>query len=64
MAFLAKIPFLSFSCYHGNNFFVDFFSPCFKLGPNLSSCKVSEKSVHRFGQNDGINIQTDISFYI
>ena len=36
-----------------------FFSPCFKLGQNLSSCQVSEKSTHRFGQDDGTNIQTD-----
>ena len=50
------------SCYHGN-YFPDFsFSPCFKLGQNLSSCQVSEKSTHRFDQNDGTNIQ--ICLYI
>ena len=36
-----------------------FFSPCFKLGQNLSSCQVSEKFTHRWGKNDGTNIQTE-----
>ena len=35
------------------------FSSCFKLGQNLSSCQVSEKSTYWFGRNDGTNIQTD-----
>ena len=35
------------------------FMPYFKLGRNLSSCQVSEKFTHRFGQNDCTNIQTD-----
>ena len=38
--FLAKIPFLAFSCYCGNHF-PGIFSPSFKLGQNLSSCQVS-----------------------
>ena len=50
--FLAKIPFLAFSCYYDNHF-PDFFSPC------LSSCQISEKSTYWFGQNDGTNMQTD-----
>ena len=58
--FLEKIPFLVYLHYHGNHFrgggFV--FLPNFKLGQNLSSCQVSEKSTHRFGQNDGIDRQT------
>ena len=52
MVFLAKIPFLAFSQYYGNHF-PDFFSSCFKLGQNLSSGQVSEKSTYRFGQNGG-----------
>ena len=56
--FLAKIPFLAFSRYHGNHF-AKFLAHVFKLGQNLSSCQVSEKSIHRFGRNDGTNIQTD-----
>ena len=52
---MAKIPFLAFYHYHGNQNF----SPCFKLSQNLSSCRVSEKSTYLFGRNDGINIQTD-----
>ena len=48
---------MAFSHYHGN-YFPEIFSPCFKLGQNLSSCQVSEKSTHRFGQNDGTNIRT------
>ena len=61
--FLAKITFLVFSWYHGN-YFLDFLSPSFKLGQSLSSCQVSEKSTCLFGQNDGTNIHTNISFYI
>ena len=39
--------------------FFEIFSPCFKLGQNVSSCRVSEKSTYWFGRNDGTNIQTD-----
>ena len=45
--FLEKMPLLDFSCHHGNHF-LDFY-PCLKLGQNLSSCQVSEKSIHRIG---------------
>ena len=40
----------------------EIFSPCLELGQSLSSCQVSEKSIYRFGQNAGTNI--DISLYI
>ena len=50
----------------------EIFSPCFKLGQNLSLFQFLEKSTHSFGQNDSTNIQTDtqidrhtdICFYI
>ena len=58
--FLAKIPFFggAFSRYHGN-YFAKFLAHVFKLGQNLSSCRVSEKSTYQFGRNDGTYRQTD-----
>ena len=58
--FSGKSIFFLFSHYHGNHFPDFFFCPCLKLGQNLSSCQVSDKSTPRFGQNDGANRQTDI----
>ena len=59
--FLAKIPFLVSSHYHDNHF-PDFFSPCFKLGQNLSSCQVLEKCTYRFGWNDGTDRQSTFPY--
>ena len=55
---------LAFSHYHCNHFPDFFFSPCFKLGQSLSSCQVSEKSTHRFGQNNGTDRQKSPFIYI
>ena len=40
------------------------FKPVFEVESKFTIIPISEKSTHRFGQNDGTNIQTDISFYI
>ena len=55
--FSGQIPYLAISCYHGNHF--RNFSPCFKLGLNLSPCQVSEKTTYKFDHNDGTNILTN-----
>ena len=39
--------------------FSKFFTSCFMFGHKIKPYSVSEKSTHRFSQNDGTKTQTD-----
>ena len=56
--FLAKIPFLAFSHYHGNHF-MKFLAHVLSWVKTYHHAEFQRNPPTGFGRNDGTNIQTD-----